>query len=87
MIAFAEITLGSLVLHWACTDGIHDDSSLGSVVFLWGSIGALCCLLLPGLMLLRTPPRWSLQLLPALLVVVFGTVWVASFLSSWADPP
>jgi hypothetical protein len=67
VLALFEILCGAHFLFWAFTRGVYDESSLGTVFFLWGSLGALFGLVIPGLLLLvRHPIRWALQPLAAL---------------------
>jgi hypothetical protein len=77
-LALVEILPGVWFLHWALTRGVYDESSLGTVVFLWGSVVALCGLVIPGLLLLvRSPIRWVLQPLPALVLLLLA-LWLAT---------
>jgi hypothetical protein len=71
ILAAVEILLGSVGLYWCFAHGIRDESSTGTVFFLWGAIAALFALLIPGVLLLFPRPfRWLLQPLPALLAFV-----------------
>jgi hypothetical protein len=72
VLAIFEILLGAGFLYWSCRYGVHDDSSMGSGVLLWGSVAALFALLIPGMVLLfsRTD-RWGSQIFPALLAAFY----------------
>jgi hypothetical protein len=49
----AQLGLGLIILGWMFAFGVHDESSLGEVFFLWGSLLTLLILVLPaGAMLL-----------------------------------
>jgi hypothetical protein len=52
VLAVVEITLGAVTLYWCFAHGVHDDSSMGGFVFLWGTVAGLFALLIPGLLLL-----------------------------------
>jgi len=84
VLALVEIVAGASVLCWIFTQGVYDESSLGTLFFLWGAIAALFGLLVPGVVLLvPSRVRWWLQPLPALLAVVIATTLLSGVLATF----
>ncbi len=80
VLASIEILLGALILYWGLIYGVHDQSSLGSVFFLWGTAAALVGFLIPGLLLfVHHPMRWLLQTLPLLLALSVAFIFFVGF--------
>jgi hypothetical protein len=53
----AQLCLGLIVLWWMFAFGLRDDSSVGEIFFMWGSLFALLVLVVPGLVMLL----WALR--------------------------
>ena len=51
-VASCFLACGAAILFWAFGYGIYDDSSMGSIFFLWGLVCALLVLVLPSLAVL-----------------------------------
>lgn len=74
LLGISEVSLGILVLYWQFTIGVYDESSLGTVVFLWGSLAALFGLVLPGgLLLFGSRAFWGCQLVPLVLALLVAS--------------
>jgi hypothetical protein len=83
VLAVTEIVVGVTILYWAFAYGMYDESSLGTVFFLWGAIAALFGLCIPGVVLLvPSRVRWWLQPFPALLAVVTATTVVSAIFAA-----
>lgn len=72
ILAAVEMLLGGVVLYWSFAQGVRDESSLGTMAFVWGATAGFG-LLIPGLLLLVLPSpfRWFLQVYLAVLATLF----------------
>ena len=57
VVGVAQLGLGLMVLWWLFSFGLHDDSSMGEVFFMWGLLLALLILVVPGAVMLL----WALR--------------------------